>query len=145
MAKGITEATIKPALKFPNNKTKTKITIKAPSAKFLVTVLMALFTNLVLSRNGSITIPSGSVFLICAIRSLTFSITLEELAPFNIITTAPTTSPSSFLVMAPYLVAAPILTTATFLIKTGMLFSFVFTTMFSISLMLLIRPSLLIK
>jgi hypothetical protein len=40
---GITEATIKPARRFPRNKIRTKITINAPSSKFLVTVPMALF------------------------------------------------------------------------------------------------------
>ena len=62
IAKGITEATNKPALKFPKNKTNTKITIKAPSNKFCSTVPMALFTILVLSKNGSITTPSGNDF-----------------------------------------------------------------------------------
>ena len=60
--KGMIDATKKPALKFPRNNTKTKTTIKAPSAKFLLTVLIALFTIFVLSIKGSIITPSGSVF-----------------------------------------------------------------------------------
>ncbi len=101
MANGITDATTKPARQLPNKSTNTKITINAPSAKFFVTVLMALFTNLVLSKKGSITTPSGSVFSICVIRSLTLPITFDEFAPFSIITIAPTTSPSSLRVIAP--------------------------------------------
>ena len=50
IAKGMTEATIKPALKLPNNNTKTKITINAPSIKFVETVEIALSTNLVRSK-----------------------------------------------------------------------------------------------
>ena len=72
MESGITDATSNPARRFPKNNTNTKITISAPSIKFLVTVLMALFTILVLSRNGSITTPSGKDFWIEAIRSLIF-------------------------------------------------------------------------
>ena len=49
-ANGITEATIKPALKLPSSKTKTKITIKAPSNKFFETVPIALSTNFVRSK-----------------------------------------------------------------------------------------------
>ena len=100
-ANGITEATINPALRFPSNKTKTKITINAPSNKFLDTVPMALSTNFVLSKNGSTVIPSGNVFSICAILVFTLPITFEELAPFSISTIPPTTSPSLFLVIAP--------------------------------------------
>ena len=62
MAKGITEATNKPALKFPRNKTKINTTIRAPSIRFFSTVNMALLTILVRSRNGSIITPSGNVF-----------------------------------------------------------------------------------
>ena len=64
MASGITEATINPALKLPNKSTSTKITINAPSAKFLVTVEIALLTSFVRSKNGSITTPFGKVLLI---------------------------------------------------------------------------------
>ena len=64
MAKGITEATINPALKFPKKTTNTKTTINAPSNKFFSTVPMALFTILVLSKNGSITTPLGKDFCI---------------------------------------------------------------------------------
>ncbi|MNS45849.1 hypothetical protein D3C72_783270 [compost metagenome] len=61
IARGITEATTKPARRFPNNNTKTKMTISAPSARFFETVFIALSTNLVRSKNGSISNPSGSV------------------------------------------------------------------------------------
>ena len=60
MAKGITEATIRPARKFPKNNTNTKMTINAPSIRFFATVLIALFTNLLLSINASATTPSGN-------------------------------------------------------------------------------------
>ena len=93
MDNGITEATTKPALRFPKNKINTKITIKAPSNKLVATVLMALFTIFVLSKNGSITIPSGSDFSIEAILAFTLSMTNLLFSPFNIITTAPATSP----------------------------------------------------
>ena len=62
IANGITEATRSPALKFPKNKTNTKITIKAPSIKFFSTVPIALLTILVRSKNGSIMTPFGKVF-----------------------------------------------------------------------------------
>ena len=58
---GITDATTKPALKFPKNKIKMKITINAPSNKFLATVPMALSTIFVRSKKGSMTTPSGMV------------------------------------------------------------------------------------
>ena len=57
----MTEATTNPALKLPKNRINTKITINAPSNKFLETVPIALSTILVLSKNGSITTPSGIV------------------------------------------------------------------------------------
>ena len=76
MANGITEATTNPALTFPSKRIKIKMTINAPSNKFFVTVPMALSTNFVLSKKGSITTPSGNVFSIWIIRSLMFSITL---------------------------------------------------------------------
>ena len=95
MDKGITEDTIKPALKLPKKNTSTNTTISAPSNKLVSTVLMALFTILVLSKNGSITTPSGSIFCISAILSFTLFTTNEAFSPFNIITTAPATSPSS--------------------------------------------------
>ena len=93
--KGMTEETINPALKLPRKNTSTKMTIKAPSNKFVSTVLMALLTILVLSKKGSITTPSGNIFCISAILSFTLLTTKEEFSPFNIITTAPATSPSS--------------------------------------------------
>ena len=45
IAKGIAEATINPALKFPKKSTNTKITINAPSIRFFSTVLIALSTK----------------------------------------------------------------------------------------------------
>ncbi len=95
MANGITEATTKPALRLPKNITKTKITIKAPSSKLVSTVVMALLTILVLSRKASISTPSGNDFLISSILVFTLFITSLLLAPFNIITTPPATSPWS--------------------------------------------------
>ncbi|MNE25381.1 hypothetical protein D3C80_1187100 [compost metagenome] len=92
IASGITDATTNPARRFPNNNTNTKITIKAPSARFFETVFIALSTNLVRSKNGSISKPSGKVLEICSIRVFTFLITFEEFSPFSIITTPPTTS-----------------------------------------------------
>ena len=93
IARGITDATINPALKFPKKKIRTKSTINAPSSKFVPTVEIELFTIFVRSIKGSRITPSGSVFSICAIRSLMFLTTTLLLAPFNIITTAPETSP----------------------------------------------------
>ena len=98
---GITEATKIPALKFPRNNTRTKMTMRAPSSKFFETVLMALLTIFVRSKKGSITTPSGNVFSICIIFSFTLSMTRLLLSPFNIITMPPATSPSSLYVMAP--------------------------------------------
>ena len=63
MAKGITDATTKPARKFPNSNTNTKITISPPSIKFFSTVPMARFTNAERSIYGSITTPSGNDFV----------------------------------------------------------------------------------
>ena len=62
MDKGITEDTIRPALKLPKKNTSTNTTISAPSNKLVSTVSMALLTILVLSKNGSMTTPSGSIF-----------------------------------------------------------------------------------
>ena len=101
IANGITEATKSPARKFPRNKTKTKITIKAPSNKFLLTVPMALFTIFVLSRKASIFTPSGSVFWISSILLFTNLITSLEFEPFIIITTPPATSLLPLKVIAP--------------------------------------------
>ena len=58
---GITDATTKPALKFPKNKINTNSTINAPSNKFLETVPMAWSTIFVRSKKGSMTTPSGRV------------------------------------------------------------------------------------
>ena len=54
IAKGITDATKRPARQLPKNKISINNTIKAPSIKFFSTVLIALFTNCVLSKYGSI-------------------------------------------------------------------------------------------
>ncbi|MCY1460925.1 hypothetical protein D9M71_785250 [compost metagenome] len=64
IANGITEATINPARRFPKNKIKTKITINAPSNKFLATVLMELSTSFPRSIKASATTPSGRLLLI---------------------------------------------------------------------------------
>ena len=106
IAKGITEATIKPERIFPRKRTKTNITINAPSIKFFCTVLMALSTNSLLSRKGSISTPSGKVFRIWSILSFTRPTTSEALLSFNSNTIPPTAS-LSFLVSAPYRVAVP--------------------------------------
>ena len=92
---GMTEATNNPARKISQEEYQDKHYDQCPFDQILTTVLIALFTIFVLSRNGSITIPSGRVFRICSIRSFTFLITSLLLAPFNIMTTAPETSPSS--------------------------------------------------
>ena len=93
IANGMTDETINPARKLPKKNTKTKITIKAPSNKLVSTVLMALLTIFVLSKKGSMTTPSGNIFCISAILSFTLFTTKDEFSPFNIITTAPATSP----------------------------------------------------
>ncbi len=50
IAKGMAEATINPALKFPKKITNTKMTISAPSIRFFCTVLIALPTKSVRSK-----------------------------------------------------------------------------------------------
>ena len=145
MASGITDATINPALTFPKKSTRMNTTISAPSSRFFSTVLMALFTILVLSKNGSILTPSGKFFSICVMRSFTALITLEEFCPFNIITIAPATSPSSLKHIAPYLLACPILTSAISFTKTGIPVAVFFTIIFEISSRLPASPSLRIN
>ena len=66
-ASGMTDAVIKPARQLPKKSNRIKITMSAPSIRFVVTVPMALSTNFVLSRKGSITTPSGKVLLMVAI------------------------------------------------------------------------------
>ena len=61
---GIVEATIKPPRQLPNKKMRTKITIKAPSIRFVATVEVVSPINLLLSKRGSITTPSGRDFCI---------------------------------------------------------------------------------
>ncbi len=61
MESGMTEATKKPARKFPRNSTSTKITINAPSTRLVITVEMELLTIFVRSRKGSMMTPSGNV------------------------------------------------------------------------------------
>ena len=100
-ANGITDAVIKPALQLPNSSNRIKITMSAPSTRFVVTVPIALSTNFDLSKNYSITTPSGNVLLIVSILSFTSVITFAEFAPFSIITIALTTSPSPLRVVAP--------------------------------------------
>ena len=50
IAKGITEATIKPARQLPNIITKIKMTISPPSSKLVLTVPIAVDTNLSLTK-----------------------------------------------------------------------------------------------
>ena len=107
MAIGITEATMSPALKFPSKSTSTKITIVAPSNKFVETVETARFTRLVRSRKYSTFTPSGKVLSISFIFSFTKAITSEELDPFNINAIPPTASPLSSIVKAPYRTKEP--------------------------------------
>ena len=64
IAKGITEATINPALQFPRNKIRIKITINPPSIRLVVTVPIAVEISLSLSRNGRMITPSGNDFSI---------------------------------------------------------------------------------
>ena len=145
IASGITEATTKPPLKLPKKRIRINMTIKAPSARFLTTVEIALSTNFFLSKNGSIVTPSGNVVLICSIFSFTLFITADEFAPFSIITIPVTTSPSALRVAAPYLTLCPNWTDAMSLINTGVPLTLDLTTIFSISFRLLTSPSLLMK
>ena len=138
--KGITEATIRPPLKFPSNTTSINITINPPSIRFLETVPIALSISSDLSIYGSIITPSGSDFLICSTRSFTACTTLYEFSPLSINAWPATTSPLPFHVTAPNLVALPYCTTATSLIKMGILLA-VFTTIFSISEIDFTKPS----
>ena len=62
MESGITEATMSPARIFPKNNIKMKITINAPSIRFLATVLIARPTKSERLRNGSINTPIGNDF-----------------------------------------------------------------------------------
>ena len=116
---GITEATIKPALKLPRSKTKIKTTINPPSIKFFSTVEMDFPIKSLRSKKGTILIPCGIVFWIASILNFTSLTTLLAFAPFNKSITAPTTSPLPFLVIAPYRTALPNCTVATSLIKIG--------------------------
>ena len=141
MESGITEATISPARRFPKKKTSTKITINAPSIRFVLTVPMARFTILVRSKKVSTMMPSGRDFLIWSIRTLMASMTAEAFSPFSIRTTAPATSPLSSYVMAPYLTAEPILTSAMSRISTGMPEAVDLTGIFRISSRLPASPS----
>ena len=141
---GIVDATINPPRQFPNRKTNIKMTINAPSIKLVVTVLVVLAIKELLSKKGSIVTPSGSDFPISCIRFLTAVITLSEFAPFSIKIIPPTASPFPSLVNAPYLMASPKRTFATFLMVMGMPFWEVIT-MFSMSSMLLAKPSPRIK
>ena len=141
---GITDATINPARRLPRNSINTNITINAPSKRFLVTVPIALSTNLPLSMNASATTPSGKVLLICAIFSFTLSTTALEFSPFNIKAKPQTISPLPSLVEAPYLNAIPSRTVATSRTKTGAPFLFL-TTTFSKSLMPVAIPTPRIK
>ncbi len=59
---GITDAVISPPRMLPNNKTKTKITISAPSIKFLAMVLVVRSIKLDRSRNGLISMSLGNDF-----------------------------------------------------------------------------------
>ena len=141
---GITEATTNPARQFPNNKTKTKTTIKAPSSRFFSTVLIVRSTNMERSRKEVTATPSGSDFLICSIFSFTSATTAPPFSPLSIITIPDTSSPSPSLVTAPYRVLLPICTLDTSLINIGMPLLDL-TTIFSISLMLLTIPMPRIK
>ena len=127
---GMTEATSNPALKLPRNNTNTKTTIKAPSSRLVVTVLMELFTILVRSRKASIITPSGSVFSIWVMRSLMFLMTSLLFSPFSIITTAPDTSCSPLYVIAPYRGALPKRTSPTSRINNGIPLGRFLTTIF---------------
>ncbi|MNU83141.1 hypothetical protein D3C71_728350 [compost metagenome] len=131
-AKGMTEATTKPARQFPNNNTRMKMTIKAPSIRFFSTVLIALSMSLVLSLKASIATPSGSDFSICVIFSFTRFTTSELFSPLSIMATPLTSSPFPSLVTAPKRVLAPMRTVATSRIKIGTPFC-VFTTILPIS------------
>ena len=61
---GIVEATIKPPRQFPNKKIRTKITINAPSIRFVATVDVVSAISLLRSNKGSIITPSGKDFSI---------------------------------------------------------------------------------
>ena len=100
-ARGITEATTRPARKLPIKSTKMNTTIKAPSRRFFSTVPMALSTSLVRSRNGSTSTPLGRDLRICSIFSLTNPTTSALFAPLSIMTMPLTTSPLPSLVVAP--------------------------------------------
>ena len=97
---GITEAVMMPPRTFPSSKTNTKMTIRAPSTKLRAIVLVVRSIRLERSRNGFISIPVGSDFLILSILFLTASTTLSEFAPFNIRIMPPTAS-------CPFWVKAP--------------------------------------
>src|SRR5690606_39975999 len=62
--KGIVDATISPPLQLPSKKTKTKITISAPSTRLVVTVLVVSEINSLRSKKGSTVTPFGNDFSI---------------------------------------------------------------------------------
>ena len=59
---GMAEATINPALIFPRKTISTKITINAPSIRFVSTVLIARLIKFVLSRKASTCTSAGNDF-----------------------------------------------------------------------------------
>ena len=144
IAKGIADATISPARRLPRKSTNTKITINAPSIKFFSTVPIALLTNSVLSKYGSIKISSGSECWMIGIFALIRLTTSLLFSPFNIITTPPTASTLPLKVSAPYRVAYPKPTSAISFIKTGTL-PLVFTAILLISSIEVTKPIPLMK
>ena len=110
MARGITDATISPALTFPRNMISTRNTIMAPSIRFFITVDMFLFTSSERFRYGSTVTPSGSIFCTLATRFSSSPVTTLAFAPLSIIAIPPTHSPSPSFVIAPKRFGAPNLT-----------------------------------
>ena len=98
---GITEATTRPERKLPKSKTTTNTTIRQPRSRFSVIVNVVRPINSDRSKNPLINTPSGSVFSISAIRSLTRSMVPLPSAPLSIMTWPKTFSPSALAVIAP--------------------------------------------
>ena len=89
---GIVVAVIIPPRTLPNNITRANITMRAPSKRFVFTVLVVLSIRELRSRNGFISKPSGKDFCTFFMRSCTFWMTELGFDPLSISTIPPTAS-----------------------------------------------------
>ena len=123
MARGITEATISPALKLPKNKTKMNNTINAPSRRFVfygVDCVIDHFRS-VEERFYFYTFRKCRSNLFYPILYILMTSLL--FAPLTIMTTARPLHPDHYMFAAPYRVAWPSTTSATSFNKSSVPFN----------------------